>query len=171
MNVGLQREPRELRWVANGPKVLHLPPEATPLTIVLVNVPMLTQGEFEHWSTLCNRSLHYLTGKTGLTSELFRDFRMARRIGWVGHSGKIFEGDCVVLSFASPALVRTILNRAGSHSIRALGDGIVSLGFFYHPAKLPQFDLEGFGGGPPNLSYSISIGNSFTPSYNLDEVD
>lgn len=108
---------------------LNLPPAAAPYTLVLANVPIVEDGVRENWETLRNKAIHFLGQKTGLTRDMFHSFKMAKRVRWLAPNNKSFVGDCLVLSFASPPLVKEILDRDGDNRRRTAGINVLPLGF------------------------------------------
>lgn len=157
---------------------LHLPPEATPFTVVVANIPTLPEGNREHWSTPRNKSLHFLNARTGININiLYSEFKMARRIGWVGHTRKKVKGDCIVLSLRSLDLVHLILERAGNGLVRQDEPAILPLGYFYPPPfQAPPFNTrniirENASVFDNQLRYTIPINNRFDTFHPLDDID
>lgn len=117
---------------------LHLPSQASPYVIVLNNVPKLAENQSELYETLKNQVVHWIlvTSSFGI-NMLHQNIIMLRRVNWVGSSGKLCQGDCVV-NFRSRELVGNLVEVLSNNPTESgfnHNDYItaVPLGFFYRP--------------------------------------
>lgn len=78
---------------------LHLPPEATPLTAVLVGVPHLKDNINETTDELIRKIKFWCTRLSDGGAKASSHIIMARQVRWVCHDLKMDNGDCVVVNF------------------------------------------------------------------------
>lgn len=80
--------------------VLNLPPATCPYVLVLAGVPTLKGDQRESWVDLCNKTVDWLKKYKGFHPSDLNEILMVRRVGWVGHSPKNINGDCMVINFS-----------------------------------------------------------------------
>lgn len=124
--------------------VLSLPPAACPYVLSLAGVPPLEKKKLESWDELRNRSIVWLAKHKGYRRFNINDIIMVRGVGWVGPSEKTIEGDCIVINFRQPILVRTILKAKEINSTIPTNIWALPLGFFYSPNPQQQSSLNHF---------------------------
>lgn len=133
----VKETPSDPGIVHNRPSLdtLNLPPASSPYVLVLAGVPNLVGDQRESWSDLRNKSVDWLCKHKGFHPSDMNDIIMARRVAWIGQSAKDIRGDCIVLNFRRPYMVKRLLNIFEFHPRSNTAISALPLGYFYKPLQ------------------------------------
>ena len=165
---------------------LHLPPEATPLVLILEGVPQLKKGEGETYVMLKDKTSRWLTNNIVEGYSCCHHIIMVRRVRHIGPLRKRSTGDCVVINFNSSQAVKYCLDHV-SGPVRIDEAKIIArpLGFFYRPPFIediyaqynrnaithPENPFYPRTDPPHENPFNVKVSNHFSPLYSLDSND
>ena len=88
----------------------HLPPAATPLVVILANVPPAPCFAQESCQDLLAKTKAWFFNNLNSVDDVVAGISMVRRVRWICKSRKIIPNDCIIVNFSKSHLAAKVLS-------------------------------------------------------------